>query len=94
MSWTCSSPWIGAPSVFTPCIWWEASGQAVGWERGITLVATGAVVMVALISLVFIVGGYALLAALWYLMVYRPSRRDRAAGQADANRSGQNSDDA
>lgn len=34
---------------------------------------------VAVISLVFMVGGYLLLAVLWYLMVYRPSRRERLA---------------
>ena len=31
----------------------------------------------ALISLAFIVGGYVLIAGLWYFMVYRPSRRER-----------------
>ncbi len=43
----------------------------------ITLVAAAvSTAGVTLISLVFLLGGYLLVAALWYLMVYRPSRRD------------------
>jgi len=47
-------------------------------------VAAENTVGIAVISLVFIVGGYLLLAALWYLMVYRPSRRDRMERQTSA----------
>ncbi len=43
----------------------------------ITLVAAaGSTAGITLISLAFLLGGYLLVAALWYLMVYRPSRRD------------------
>ncbi|MGI8623839.1 MAG: hypothetical protein ACR2NB_10250 [Solirubrobacteraceae bacterium] len=36
---------------------------------------------IAVISLTIIVGGYLLVASLWYLMVYRPSRQRRAREQ-------------
>ena len=42
------------------------------------LSAVGGTVWIALISLAFIIGGYIAVAGLWYLMVYRPSRSDRA----------------
>lgn len=46
----------------------------------------GGNVAVALISLVFLLGGYLLVAGLWYVMVYRPSRRDRSGRRAGTGR--------
>ena len=45
--------------------------------------AEGNTTGIALISLAFIVGGYVLVTALWYLMVYRPSRRERRSQPDD-----------
>ena len=45
--------------------------------------AEGNTTGIALISLAFIVVGYVLVTALWYLMVYRPSRRERRSQPDD-----------
>lgn len=42
-----------------------------------SLVVADSTVGIAVISLVFIVGGYLLVGVLWYLMVRRPSRDER-----------------
>jgi hypothetical protein len=42
-------------------------------------VAAENAVAIAVIALVFIVGGYVLLAWLWYVLVRKPSREERAA---------------
>jgi hypothetical protein len=43
-------------------------------------------VAIAIISLVVIVGGYLLLAGLFYVMVYRPRRDERRAQELDSER--------
>ena len=47
------------------------------------LVAAENTTGIAIIALVFIIGGYLLLMALWYLMVYRPGRQAAAAERDD-----------
>ena len=44
-----------------------------------SLVAVENTVGIAVVSMVILGGGYLLVGALWYLMVYRPSREERRA---------------
>ena len=50
-----------------------------GRERRVFLVAVENTVGIAVISMVILGGGYLFVGALWYLMVYRPSREERRA---------------
>lgn len=52
----------------------------------IAVVVAGSSLAIALISLVFLLGGYLLVAGLWYVMVYRPSRRDQSERKTPTGR--------
>jgi hypothetical protein len=47
-------------------------------------VAAENTVGIAILSLVILAGGYAVVVGLWYLMVYRPSRDERRAADERA----------